>query len=389
MTKIIGKIKTIIKNHGHRFIFGISILLLALLAAWWSVFLNQSIEKQRTLHRENLTAALDLLALQIVSGQKEPPQAGIFKPDERFEIAACKGTGEKFSRPLHPICPHLCIRVRGWVLFHIDDEFRRKKFMLIGESGLLVLLLLLSSIFLFKFIQLEKRSTKEMEEFWGRVTHEIKTPITGVKAFLQSLKNRSLDEDQLPAFVDMALSQVEKQEQLAENILAGSTLRRKNLVLHMVDVDLEQFLAAYFEEHALHLSDAKVDFTGAAPPGQHITAVADTNALKIILDNITDNALRYCSPGLILKAGFSKQGAKAVIRISDNGPGFKAAAAKNIFKAFKCLDSELPDTVHGSGMGLFISKQLAEKMGGHLEAVSEGEGKGARFSIYLDLKPEK
>jgi two-component system OmpR family sensor kinase len=223
-----------------------------------------------------------------------------------------------------------------------------------------------------------------MEEFWGRVTHEIKTPITGVKAFLQSLKNQSLDPDQLPRFIDMALKQVEKQEQLAENILAGYGIcsRKDEYEPDIKDLDLNKCIREYFEHHALHLTDASVSLHRET--GKDLMVRADCHILRVILDNIVDNALRYCSPGLVLEVGVSLWDNRAVLIIRDNGPGFPPGLSEKIFNAYKYLGEELPGKTHGSGMGLYISRHLAEKMGGWLEAHSRGEGQGAEFRLFLN-----
>lgn len=381
MDKMIRNIKKTLKTHGYQFIFGISILSLALLVAWWSVFLTQSIGKQRTLLKENLVAKLDYFALQLGADQRNPPEHGVFQQDERFEITTGRPESGRFLKSLQPTWPGLYITVRDEALIEIENEFERKRFMLSGESGLLVLLILFCCILLYKFIRLEKRSTKEIEEFWGRVTHEIKTPITGIKTFLLSLKRRSLDESQFLTFVDMALKEVEKQEQLAENILAGSIVRQRNVDLNPVILDIGEFLRDYFKEHVLQLSGIKIILNTDNIKG--LLVMADPHALKIILDNITDNAAKYCTPDLNLKIGISQQDSKAVIHIRDNGPGFKPEVIENIFAAYKCLDSELPATGHGSGMGLTISRKLAQKMAGDVQAFSEGEGRGAEFRVFL------
>jgi signal transduction histidine kinase len=209
--KWIDSIKRRSKRHAHHVIFGVSILSLTLLAAWWAVFINRSIDERRALHKQNLDSTLGLLAAHLGRDKSNPPNPGIFKTDDRFEIVPGSTDNGQFVRPILPHWPQLSLRVREPVLKSIEKDFKQKKIMVIGESGLLVLIILLGSILLYKFIQLERRSAREVEEFWGRVTHEIKTPITGIKAFLQSLKNQSLDPAQLPQFVDMALNQVEKQ----------------------------------------------------------------------------------------------------------------------------------------------------------------------------------
>ncbi len=114
-----------------------------------------------------------------------------------------------------------------------------------------------------------------------------------------------------------------------------------------------------------------------------MTVQADINVLKVILDNITDNAVKYCASSPVLQVDCICYENKAVIVIKDNGPGFRPHFIETVFEAYKHLDEKLPVKRRGTGLGLYISRQLARKMGGDLEAYSEGEGKGAEFRIIL------
>jgi signal transduction histidine kinase len=379
-----------LEQHGHHVIFIMSIVSLALLVAWWTVFINRSIDERRAFHMENLTLALNLFSQQLLTTKHDRLQPGVFPMDERFEIANCSSWSDNFAKPLMPRYPGLCLRVRNDVLTGIKKDFKRKKIMLIGESGLLFLIILLSSVLFYQFIRLEKRSTREVEEFWGRVTHEIKTPITGIKAFLQSLKNQALPPDQVLVFVDMALKQVKRQEQLAENILAGCGLRSADSTHkpNTKDLNLNECIKDYFAHHMIRLTDAVLFFHLEA--AENVKVRADFHLIRVILDNIVDNALKYCSPGLVLTVKTFIQNKKAIISLSDNGPGFPPEFFDKIFQAYKYPFSQLPGHKHGSGMGLYISRRLAENMGGRLQAYSKSKGTGSEFQLHLNLaKPTK
>lgn len=382
-----GAISLLKSIHPH-FIFIVSVISLALLAAWWATFINQSIERNRTHTLENLRLSLSLLAFELGNGSSRPAM-GVYEPDNRFEVAPYRKDQQSFSSSLRPAWPDLCLKTRDPVLAEIARDFKRKKIMVTGESGVLVLVILISSILLYRFIKLEKRTVQEVESFWGRVTHEIKTPITGIKAFLQSLKNKSIDPAQLPYFVDMALKQVERQEQLAGNILAGYNLRsgKRPYPLHLENLNLNQRIREYFSSHGWHLTDAELRILPLSP-GKDIIVTADNHFWRIILDNIIDNAQKYCSPGLILEVNIFEHNGQAVLAIKDNGPGLDPGMTRKIFQAFKYPPDQLPVTTaipHGSGMGLYISRQLAEQMGGRLTASSNGKNQGTEFQLSLPL----
>lgn len=379
-----------LKQHGHHAIFILSIISLALLVTWWTVFINRSINERRTFHMKNLKLALNLFSLQLGTRKDNRLKPGVFPMDERFEITKCSPGRDSFAKPLLPGYPGLCLKVRNNVLSIIEKDFKRKKMMVIGESGLLFLIILLSSVLLYQFIRLEKRSTREIEKFWSRVTHEIKTPITGIKAFLQSLKNQSLPPGQVLVFVDMALKHVERQEQLAENILAGGGLQSADSKHkpNTENLNLNQCVKSYFDHHMIRLTDAALSLN--LESAENVKVRADCHLIRVILDNIVDNALKYCSPGLVLTVKTFIQNKRAIISISDNGPGFPSELSGKIFQAYKYPVRELPGDKHGSGMGLYIARRLAENMGGRLQTSCKGKGKGAEFQLHLNLaKPQK
>jgi signal transduction histidine kinase len=134
----------------------------------------------------------------------------------------------------------------------------------------------------------------------------------------------------------------------------------------------------------MRLTDAELRLP-PPEPGKDIAVHVDSRFFRVILDNIVDNAQKYCSPGLILELRIFKRDRQAVLAIKDNGPGFQPGMAEKIFCAFKYPEAQLPGTAHGSGMGLYISRQLAEQMGGRLTASSEGKGQGAEFQLSLTL----
>jgi signal transduction histidine kinase len=154
----------------------------------------------------------------------------------------------------------------------------------------------------------------------------------------------------------------------------------------MEDLNINECIQEYFDNHMILLTDAELSFHFDRDA---LMVRADCHILRLILDNIVENALKYCSPGLVLTVNVYQhnKSKKAVAAIKDNGPGFRPEFSEKIFEAYRCLDGELPGTLHGhgSGMGLYISRQLAEKMGGYLEASSKGEGRGAEFRLCLNL----
>lgn len=370
------------KRKIYHLVFIFSLLALALLVTWWAIFLNRSVNLAHELTYEKLSMSLELHAFSLGHSKGVRPPLGVMAKDQRMEIVRTAEIATGDSRPLAPFWGELSIRPTQWHLDEVEDKHRRKRLMIVGESGLLVVLILVSGLMIYRMYWLEKRTTREINEFWSRASHEIKTPITGLKAFLETLQGGDLSKDELEPLVQLALKQVERQRQLAENMLIGQRIKRGGIGFKLKPVALGRFLENYLETHHVGLSGSTVMLD--VDPEADTVVKGDAESLHVIFDNIIDNAVKYGGDDLRLILKVRTEGRRGVVEISDNGPGFDPEMKENIFKAFSRLGNELPRGQHGTGMGLHISRQLARTMGGNLTAFSEGKGKGATFTLSLE-----
>jgi signal transduction histidine kinase len=331
---------------------------------------------------EKLGVELEYISKEL-GNRENSPTPGVLEQDDRFEILRCITSERPLERRLEPHWTDLCIRPRKITLEQIEHKYNRLNVMLIGEAGFFVLIILVSSFFLYRFIQLERRTALEVKQFWERSAHEIKTPITGVKAFLQNLKSHAYNAEELAPYVDLALKQVANQEQLANNIMSGYHLKSKDIFTKLNDIEINGFLTEYFERSPLQFTDARIQLKFQT--SKNVCVKADPTNLKVILDNIIDNAIKYCTPDLALTVDIKIDKKKAIVTIADNGPGIPPEKVKNVFSAFRYLDEELPVKSRGAGFGMYISRQLIQHMGGDLQIISEGDGKGSQFLIYVNL----
>ncbi len=375
-----------LKRNTYHFVFIISLFMLSTLVSWWAVFIYRSVNETYQFRLQGMMQSAQLHAFTLGHSRHIRPVAGGFGHDRRLEIVkaseAMKDDGDLCSYNLGPYWPAFSIQPSAGYLAKIVKEHRSRRVMIIGESSLLVLLILVSGFMIYRMYWLERRTTSELHEFWSRVSHEIKTPITGLKAFLETLRDQELDREELNPLIDLSLKQVERQQMLAENMLVGQKLRKRGMDILLVPVDLVEYAHNYLENHSLKIVGNHVDLK--VPEGETIIANGDREALRIIFDNITDNALKYTGVDLQLSIIIQKSDSRYTVSFIDNGPGFDPGIKDNIFGAYKRLKGELPGGPHGTGMGLYISRKLARKMGGDLTASSEGKGKGAQFTLYLD-----
>lgn len=353
---------------------------MASLIAWWTVFIRSAILQERRLLMEGLRARGRVQALVLGRGREEP-RPGPCPGDGDLEIVRWENGASPYLFRLEPDWPRFAVRPRAQYIQSVERRFRSRSVMVAGEGSLLAILVLASSFMLYRLISVERRTARELREFWSRITHEIKTPITGLKAFLQTLKTHELSREELRALVDMALQQVERQQQLAQNVLIGQRLEKGMRDFPLEAVRLSPFIARFIESHALLLSGCRVEFDPAEGAG--LVVRADPNSLHVILDNLTDNALKYGGDRPHIRIRLLAEEKRVGMEFCDRGAGFDPRLAANVFEAYKRLSHELPEGRHGTGLGLYIARGLARAMGGELAAESAGPGRGACFTLFL------
>ncbi len=380
--RLVGERKKIFEKYGYHFVFFIALILLVLISLWWTVFINNSIDKLRVEKYENLKQKLNYYALELCSFSKTIPIPGDFTKDKRFEIKKNIVNAGEFQIPLCDKWQGLMFVIKKNVLLEIEKDYRSKKYMVSGESVIFLMVVLVSIFFLYISVRNEKRTTLEIRKFFERVTHEIKTPITGIKALLQSIKNGTIEQEELILYTDLALKQINRQEKLSENILAGAYLKSKGQISKLEKININNYIKQYFDNYSYLKSD--LDLSINYLPNEDIEVFGDTYYLKVILDNLVDNAIKYCSPNLKLEIILEESNMKVLLIVRDNGQGIDRDTIGILFEAYRSTKNGNARKNQGSGIGLSISRDMAKKMGSDLKFRNREDISGAEFYLSLN-----
>jgi len=368
-------------KYGYHFVFSIAIILLLLLSIWWTVFINVSIEKLRFEKYKNIRQTLNYYALKIYYLSKKAPPLGEFSIDKRFEIKKVRNCTNKFQIPINSKWKDYKLVFKQGELLNIEKDYKSKKFMVSGESKVLLFVILISILFLYISVRNEKRTSKEIKDFFERITHEIKTPITGIKALLQSIKSGAIDNKSLINYIDLALIQINRQEKLSENILAGAFLKSGENMSKCEIIDINDYIKKYFENYSYLEANVKLNIKYLKE--KYVKVYANTYYLKVIFDNLIDNAIKYSNSNLILEITLEISIENITIIIRDNGPGINKQTSKLLFEAYKSTKQTNNNKNKGSGIGLNISMNMAKKMKGNLSYKSIKDNKGSEFHLTL------
>jgi two-component system, OmpR family, sensor histidine kinase BaeS len=213
----------------------------------------------------------------------------------------------------------------------------------------------------------------------GDVAHELRTPITSVRGYIEGLAAGVFEPG--PDAWRVLDEQTARLEHLVDDLALLWRAESHDLRLHMQAIDGPALLADTAERHRALAVSRWVELVLGSIPSARVRA--DPVRLAQVLDNLVGNALRYTPPGGHVELGLAAAGTNVVISVRDDGPGLAPEEAARVFDRFFRSDASRSRAAGGSGLGLAISKSLVEAMGGAIAVSSPGAGGGSTFSVRL------
>lgn len=275
-----------------------------------------------------------------------------------------------------------------WWGFHILDltdqvagntpKGNRRMIMIIGEGAVFLAILVFGIIRIRRSIRKELEFSRNQNNFLLSVTHELKTPIASTKLYLQTLQKRTINEEKREEILTKTLQQNEQLERLIDNILNASRLENKRLVLHQEETNVSAFLNSIFERYARQYPH--IPFVNGIQPD--ITTDIDPFIFETIVNNLIENAIKYAGNDGPVTIELIKN-EKLTVRVKDSGPGIPLPHRKDIFKKFYRVGNEETRTQKGSGLGLFIAKELSRLHKGLIKYY-DNDPRGAVFELSLN-----
>ena len=224
-----------------------------------------------------------------------------------------------------------------------------------------------------KLSQLEK----QQKQFIGNVTHEFKTPLTSVKAYLDLLEMYPDDADLMETARSNIKKETERLYEMVDKVLQLSALEKYDFEYNMIKIDISQIIL-----QVCGSLKGKMDKFGIRLETELTEAFieADQENMVIILVNLLDNAIKYNKPQGSIRIKSYTAGSDVFVEISDTGVGIPAEAEAKIFEPFYTVDKNRSRQSGGTGLGLSLVKKLVEKQGGAI-ALTETSPEGSTFRL--------
>jgi len=236
---------------------------------------------------------------------------------------------------------------------------------------------------IFRHLSVQLRLTKLYDNFISNVTHELKSPLSSIQLYLETLNERNVPIEKQKEFIDLMTADVNRLNNLISSILEISALEQKKLSHDYQVQDAESTIRNLLIESTgqFRLPDDVINISGSAP----CEIVTDAKTMKIVLDNLVDNAIKYSMDSVKIDVKLSCNPKKFIIEFSDCGIGIPPGEFKKVFNKFHRIQNNSVPNVKGTGLGLYWTREIIKNHGGKISVLSEGENKGTKFTIELPV----
>jgi two-component system, OmpR family, sensor histidine kinase SenX3 len=269
----------------------------------------------------------------------------------------------------------------GWILLN-------ERTVAFAVLGIILFAILIAGVVLNTvFLVREIRRNERQDSFLNAVTHELKTPIASIRLYLETLQRRPLDEAQRQQFYSIMLTDSDRLLATVEQVLKAGQLGQKHRQQNRTLIDLAPLVAdcigITLQRHHLQPDSIVLE----PVPGAvrlHVQGIADD--LRTAVLNLLDNAVKYSPDGAHIRCSLTiTHYTWATLRITDTGLGLPPDQHKRIFNRFYRVPGRYTVKIKGTGLGLFLVRNIVRQHGGDVSADSPGPNQGTTITLTLPL----
>lgn len=275
----------------------------------------------------------------------------------------------------------------GWVLLNVFGAIERENsapiYWTLLSIGSVMFAIILTGVILYLILSIKQYNLNARQSnFIDAVTHELKSPITSLKLYLQTLNRRTIDETQRQEFYGAMLSEVDRLDQLISQLLDVARIthqpkKTKEPLALRIDDLLESCIKDVCHRHQFDISNIEsrlepVEFTGHKVD------------LEIVFRNLIDNAVKYAgSPPKVTVSCTVDELSNLLATIDNNGVSVPKNRRRQIFDRFYRIGNELERTKPGVGLGLHLVKLIVRRLRGTVAVSEPSEDVGTRIIVSL------
>lgn len=267
-----------------------------------------------------------------------------------------------------------------WATLLIELEPTRRG-MVMGEGFVFISLMTFGIYKLHKAIDREKKISDQQKNFLLSVTHELKSPLASIKLYLQTIFKRELDREQQNSFISKSLLDIERLDDLVENMLLATKIENKSYSFPKEELNLSELVEKIVSRLQIHVCSKDAILTSIDP---NVYITGDKFAMASVVTNLIENAVKYSGNCVPVHIDLHrKSNGKVCFKVADLGIGIADEEKPKIFNKFYRVGSEDTRKTKGTGLGLFIVKQVLDHHQAQIK-VKNNQPKGTVFEVYFN-----
>ena len=268
----------------------------------------------------------------------------------------------------------------GYMLVHLNPS---RKGMIMGEGMMFVMVFLVGAYFLHQSLNKEAKLQEQKKNFLLSVTHELKSPLASIKILLQTIQKRDLTKTQILNFIDKSLLDVERLDDMVENMLLASKIDNRSYTFPKAKFNMSVLVDSIVNRLQISKCDCNQQIINAEiEPKIEITG--DKFALTSVVTNLVENAVKYSSPCETVNVKLFEKDGKVYFQVADHGIGIADNEKPRIFDKFYRVGSEDTRNTKGTGLGLYIVKEVLDKHQASIK-VKDNRPAGSVFEVVFAL----
>lgn len=222
------------------------------------------------------------------------------------------------------------------------------------------------------------------DQFLAMLAHELRNPLAGVVASLQTLRHGADDADPRQKTLALMERQSSQLQKLVDDLMDVARVSHGRIGVERKPVSLQDVLHGSVESNR-HALDAAGHTLSLQAPGQALIVNADAVRLTQVFSNLLHNAIKYTDRGGRIGIDVTRHGGNVAVAVSDSGIGIDPAMLDSVFRLFLQAPVALDRSQGGLGLGLTLVRKLLDLHDGRVEAYSAGRGRGSTFTVWLPL----
>ena len=254
--------------------------------------------------------------------------------------------------------------------------------MIMGEGSVFIFVFFVGAYSMHRSINRERKLQEQKKNFLLSVTHELKSPLASIKILLQTIQKRDLTKEQVLDFIGKSLRDIERLDDMVENMLLASKIDN-----HSYNFPKDKFnLSVLVDSIVNRLQITKCEGTQQiidAEIESKIEITGDKFALTSVVTNLIENAIKYSGPCETVDVKLFSRDEKVYLEVADHGIGIADHEKTRIFERFYRVGSEETRNTKGTGLGLYIVKEVLDKHRASIK-VKDNRPAGSIFEVVFE-----